>query len=75
MLTLEKIIAKVLSADESLITDEAGPGSIASWDSFNALLLVAELEKNFNVKFTLEEIIIVKTVADIKKILKNHGIA
>ena len=71
---LEKIIAKVLGVDEALIANESGPDSIASWDSFNALLLVAELEKNFNVKFTLEEITSVKTVADIKKVLKSHGI-
>ena len=71
---LEKIIAKVLGVDEALITNESGPDSIASWDSFNALLLVAELEKNFNTKFTLEEITSVKTVADIKKVLKSHGI-
>jgi len=74
MLTLEKLIAKVLDVDDALITDESGPDSIESWDSFNALLLIAEMEKNFNTKFTIEEIGGVKTVADIKKVLKERGL-
>ena len=75
MLALEKIIAKVLGVDEALITDEAGPDSIESWDSFNALLLIAEMEKNFNTTFTLDEVAGVKTVADIKKILNKREIS
>jgi len=74
-MTLEKIIAKVLGVNEALITDTAGPDSIESWDSFNALLLIAEMEKHFNTTFTIDEVAGVKTVADIKKILKERGIS
>lgn len=71
---LYKIIARVMSVPISEISDESGPENIESWDSFNGLVLVDELENSFNVKFSLEEIIDVKTVADIQKHLKNHGI-
>ena len=69
-----KIIAKVLSNSESGINDESGPENIESWDSFNGLVLVDELESHFNVKFTISEITDVKNVADIKRHLKNHNV-
>ena len=72
--SVNAIVAKVFSISESEINDESGPENIESWDSFNGLVLVDELEKNFNVKFTISEITDVKTVADIKRHLKNHNV-
>ena len=71
---LYKIIAKTLSISESDVSDESRPETIESWDSFNGLVLVDELENHFNVKFTISEIIDVKNVADIKRHLKNHNV-
>ena len=71
---VHKIIAKVFSISESEVTDQSGPENIESWDSFNGLILVDELENHFNVKFTISEITDVKTVADIKRHLKNHNV-
>ena len=72
--SVNAIVAKVFSISESEINDESGPENIESWDSFNGLVLVDELEINFNVKFTISEITDVKTVADIKRHLKNHNV-
>jgi|TARA_B100000378_G_scaffold26116_1_gene19906 acyl carrier protein len=69
-----KIVAKVFSVPISEINDESSPETIESWDSFNGLILVDEIESNFNVKFSVSEIIDVKNVKDIKKHLKNHGV-
>ena len=71
---LYKIISKVFSISESKISSESGPANIESWDSFNGLVLIDELENHFNVKFTISEIIDVKNVADIKRHLKNHKV-
>jgi len=68
------IISKVFSVSESEVNEESGPENIASWDSFNGLVLVDELENHFNIKFTISEITDVKTVADIKRHLKNHNV-
>ena len=68
------IVAKVFSVPVSDITDESSPETIESWDSFNGLVLVDELESNFNIKFSISEITDVKNVADIKRHLKNHNI-
>ena len=71
---LYNIISKVFSVPISEINDESNPETIESWDSFNGLILVDEIESNFNVKFSVSEIIDVKNVKDIKRNLKNHGI-
>ena len=69
------IVAKVFSLSESEINDESSPESIESWDSFNGLVLVDELENHFKIKFSLSEITDVKNVADIKRHLKNHNVS
>mgnify|MGYP000875342727 CR=1 FL=1 len=71
---LYKIIANVFSISESDISDKSSPESIESWDSFNGLVLVDELENHFNIKFTISEIIDVSNVADIKRHLKNYNV-
>ena len=71
---LYNIISKVFSISISEINDESSPETIESWDSFNGLILVDELESNFNIKFSVSEIIDVKNVKDIKRHLNNHGV-
>ena len=71
---LYDIISKVFSIQISEINDESSPETIESWDSFNGLILVDELESSFNIKFSVSEIIDVKNVKDIKRHLNNHGV-
>ena len=71
---LYNIISKVFSVPVSEINDESSPETIEAWDSFNGLILVDEIESNFNIKFSVSEIIDVKNVKDIKRHLNNHGV-
>lgn len=71
---LYDLIAGVMNVPSSSINDKSGPASIESWTSFKGYVLLYELETEFKVKFTMEEAMDVKTVADIKRHLRNHGI-
>ena len=71
---LYDLIARVMNTPSSTINDESGPKSIESWTSFKGYVLLYELETEFKVKFTIDEAMDVKKVADIKRHLKNHGI-
>lgn len=71
---LLQILSQVLEIDPSTISDETSPENTESWDSFNGLMLVTELEKGFDVKFQLDEVIAVKNVGDIRAALTRHGI-
>lgn len=74
MSRLKKILSKVLEVDEKEIHDGSSPDTIESWDSFNGLMLVTELENEFKVNFTIDEVISVVNVGDIKKALIKHGV-
>ena len=67
------IIANVMEIQVSQINEESGPETIENWDSFRGLILFEELETKFNVKFTLNELLNVKTIKDIKNILSGRG--
>lgn len=68
------ILSNVLEINSSEINIYSSPETIETWDSYNALLLVTEIEENFNVKFSMEEIYEVKSVLDIISVLKRHEI-
>ena len=72
---LYQIIGKILDVPAAEINDESSPETIENWDSFNSLMLADELESEFNISFTLDEIIDSANVAAIKKHLKNHGVS
>ena len=71
---LYEIISKVMKVPESSLIDTMGPESIERWTSFNGYVLLHELETGFDVKFTIDEVMDVTTIADIKRHLKNKGI-
>ena len=71
---LYSIISKVMDVPESEINDQSSPENIESWDSLSLYMLIDDIETEFNVKFTLEEILEIKNVGDFKKQLKKHGV-
>ena len=58
----------------SQINDDSGSESIQEWDSFNMYVLLNEIEKEFNIKFSLEETLEIKNVGDFKKQMEKHGV-
>ena len=71
---LYNLVARVMNVHSSTISDESSPESIKNWTSFNGYVLLYELETEFKVKFTIDEAMDVKKVADIKRHLRNHGV-
>ena len=71
---LFEIISRVLNISIAQINDDSGSESIPEWDSFNMYVLLNEIEKEFNIKFSLEETLEIKNVGDFKKQLEKHGI-
>ncbi len=67
------IVANIMEVQVSQIDDDSGPETIENWDSFRGLILFEELESKFNVKFTLNELLNIKKIKDIKNILSVRG--
>jgi len=69
--TLFEIVSRVMNIPIEKISDSSGPDSIPDWDSFNMFVLLDEIEKEFDVKFSLEETLEIKTIGDFRKKLEG----
>ena len=71
---LSALISRVLDIDKNSITELTSPENTESWDSFNALVMVSELELEFEVHFSIEEVYSVTCVNDIRDVLRRHNV-
>ena len=71
---LFEIIARVFNIPVNEINYESNPENIENWDSFTGYVLLDEIETNFNVTFTMDELLEIKKIDDFKNILKEKGI-
>ena len=71
---LFEIVSRVMNISATEISETSGPDLIPEWDSFNMYVLLDEIEKEFNVKFSLQETLEIKNVGDFKKKLEKYGV-
>ena len=69
-----EIISKILIIDLEKINDSISRDNFKDWDSMTHVVLISELEQEFKITFSDEDIISIKTVGDIKSILQKKGI-
>lgn len=68
---LLEILSKVLLLDKDKITDDLRRKDFEPWDSMNHLVIVTEIENEFEIFFEDEEVVELWTVGDIKKVLET----
>ena len=68
------VFSRSLQLDAAEIPDTLSMDAVPSWDSFNSLLLISELEKEFKMRFLPVDIQIIKNVADLKAGLRKNKI-
>jgi acyl carrier protein len=66
---LLEILSKVLLLDKDKITDDLRRKDFEPWDSMAHLVVVSEIENEFEIFFEDEEVVELWTVGDIKKVL------
>ena len=71
---LEEIIAKNFELDPSQIKKEMTPADIETWDSLSQLNLISSIEKEFQIKFEIDEIFTVMKIGDIYDLLSKKGV-
>ncbi|MDC0240899.1 acyl carrier protein [Candidatus Nitrosopelagicus sp.] len=67
------IISRVFNIDISLINNNSSPKTIDTWDSMNMYVLINEVETEFGIKFSLDEILEIQNVQNIENLLVKHG--
>ncbi|WP_394200659.1 acyl carrier protein [Shewanella waksmanii] len=71
---LVQVYVSALNIDAKRVVDELEYNSIAEWDSTAHMMLIAELEAEFQVMFETDEIIDMSNVAICKALLRKHGV-
>lgn len=71
---LYKSFAEALQIDKSSISDELKYQSITEWDSIAHMVLINEIEANFNVIIDTDDVIDMSSVAKAKEILSKYNI-
>ena len=72
---LYSIVSQVMNIPISQIDEKSNPETIETWDSFHLLVLIDEIETTYNMKFTLDEVVNIKSIEDIKSSLRHHGVS
>lgn len=65
------ILAEVFSISREQISDEIGPGDLRAWDSLGQLELLTGIEREFNLRLSVDDIVAIESVADIVRIVEE----
>ena len=69
-----EIVSKILLVDESKVADDLKRADLESWDSMNHLILISELEQNYNITFNDDDIASNGSIQDLKTVLKKYNV-
>ena len=73
MKPFNKIVEEVFKIPEGHVKDSLTSNDIPEWDSMNYLFFIAELEKQYGVSFTMDEVMNAKTLGDLRTITDVRG--
>ena len=63
--SLLEIFKKVFKDEDLVISRETTASDIDGWNSLNNVILISEVEKKFNVKFKLTQLLNLENVGDL----------
>ena len=66
---LQNIFRNVFSTPDIQVTDDLNAEKVDRWDSLTHLTMIAEVENEFGVKFKLKELISMKNVGDMIRLI------
>lgn len=72
---LTEAFVTALGIEASKIVDTLAYNTIAEWDSTAHMILIAELEDQFDVMLDTDDIIDMSSVAKAKEILQKHDLS
>jgi len=70
-----KVFSEVLGISSDQVNDETSPDNTPQWDSMAAMNLVVAIEDEFDVRLTTAEIVSMRNVAIVRRVLRGKGVA
>ena len=72
---LEELIGNILDLNPTELTDDLTQSAVQSWDSLAHINIIMALEEVYGVTFSTEEIPTVKSLGDVRRLLRMKGVA
>lgn len=69
---LTLIFEDVFEMEDIEITEETNSDDIEDWNSLNHLTLIGELEQSFSIKFSMQEMLDMKSVKKILDVIEKE---
>ena len=69
IIKLEKICREIFDEETLCITEDTCAADIAVWDSLEHINLIMAVEKAFGVKFTMDEVISMKSIGEMADVI------
>ena len=73
--SVREIFSEVLGIPSDTIDDTTSPENTPKWDSLQAMNLVVAIEEAFSVRLSTKEIVSMRTVGLVRKVLRDKGVA
>ncbi len=73
MRAFEDIVVEHLKIPREKIADSLTPKDVEEWDSMNYLLFIAELEKEYSVSFSMDEVLTAESLGAVRTLLRTKG--
>ena len=71
---LIEIIKNIFKVEREEINDQMSPQTIPNWDSFSYLQFISDVEKEFKISFSMDEVLNSKNLGDIKSAMRLKNI-
>ena len=72
---VEELLADLLQVPVTKITADLAMRDLDVWDSLKHMELIATLEQQFDLQLSFDEIVAMRSVGDIKRVLSSKGVA
>ena len=72
---LNEILRDIFDDDDITVTPETNSDSIEDWDSLEHINLVVAIEKEFGLKFSMDEVTGMQNVGEMVEIILQRGTA
>ena len=69
--TLNTVFRRVFENDRIVISDEMTANDVEEWDSLAHINLIMEIEAEFNLKFTVDDIVGLKNVGEMIQMIER----
>ena len=72
---INRLFAEVLQIPAGTITDDLKMKDVDVWDSLKHMELIVSLEQAFDVQLSFDEIVVMQSVQEIKRVLKSRTVS